>query len=288
VEPLNPRMNFRKNRWMRSAFFLVLTLSLTFFLGWLDYRMESEVILSVFYLIPIFLSAWFLNEWTAVVISLLCGALAAYDREVLSGEVARNIWIAAWAVTSRLMVFLFTVWVLGRLRRSLESIREMAITDSLTGAYNARAFFELLQKEIERSQRYGHPLSLMYLDIDDFKMINDSLGHQTGNSILAAVAAALRSSVRRMDIVARLGGDEFSVLLPETDNEAARRTVARLQQASIRDTARYGHQVTISVGVVTYYRMDVTADDIIRKADDLMYRVKRSGKNGVLFEIVPA
>jgi diguanylate cyclase (GGDEF)-like protein len=283
---MEPRLPFRLNRWHRNAFFLILSLSLTLFLGWLDYKTETEVVLSVFYLIPIVLTAWFLNEWVAVAVSFLCGALAAYDTEVLAGVLDRNFWVGAWAITSRLMFFLFTVWLVDRLRRSMDSIRKMARTDSLTGVYNARAFFDLLQKEIERSRRYRHPLSLVYLDIDDFKSINDTLGHQAGNSVLETVAAALKDSVRRLDVVARLGGDEFSVLLPETEAAAARKTVERLKDNLSLKASKEGRKVTVSAGVVTYRCLECTADDIIRKADNLMYQVKRRGKNGVRYAVV--
>jgi diguanylate cyclase (GGDEF)-like protein len=283
MEPSSP---YRSNRWLRNAFFLILSLALTLLLGWLDYKTETEVVLSVFYLIPIVITVWFLNERMGLAVSLLSGGLAAYDTEVLAGVLQRNFWIGAWAITSRMVFFLFTVWLVARLRRSMESIRELARTDSLTGAYNARAFFDLLQKEIERSQRYRHPLSLVYLDIDDFKAINDSLGHQTGNAVLGMVASALKESVRRLDAVARVGGDEFSILLPETEAEAARRTVDRLRENLSRKASLEGRKITVSAGVVTYLRVECTADDIIRKADGLMYQVKRKGKNGVRFAVV--
>ena len=244
------------------------------------------MILSVFYLIPIGIAAWYVHEGAGIAVSLLCAAFAAYDTEIQSGVLSGNVWAGIWAIASRLAFFLFAVWLLGRQRRTMESIRQMAMRDSLTGVYNARTFFDLLQREMARNRRYKRPLSLLYLDIDNFKTINDSLGHQTGNSVLAAVAAALKESVRGMDIVARLGGDEFSVLLPETVESAARKTVTRVQENLIREAGRAPWTVTVSIGVVTYHRMDCTADDIIRQADDLMYQMKRSGKNGALYAVV--
>ena len=255
--------------------------------GWIDLRAESEIVLSVFYLIPIAIAAWYVHEAAGIAVSLLCAAFATYDTEILSGVFYREAWVGVWASASRLAFFLFTVWLLGRQRRTMESIRRMAMTDSLTGVYNARTFFDMLKKEMARSRRYDRPLSLIYIDIDNFKTVNDSHGHQTGNSVLAAVAAGLQKSVRRMDIVARLGGDEYSILLPETDEAAARSTVERVQENLGRETAQMGCGVTVSIGAVTYKVLDCSADDIVRTADDLMYLVKRGGKNGARFAVVP-
>jgi diguanylate cyclase (GGDEF)-like protein len=286
VQAMGSKSPSPKRSILQTASILALCLLLTLILGWVDYQTHTEVVLSVFYLVPIVISVWFIGERAALFVSLLAGGLAAYDTEVLSGVLEKNFWIAAWAVASRFMFFFFTVWLMGRQRRSMDSIREMARTDSLTGAYNARTIFELLQKEMERSRRFHHPLSLVYLDIDDFKAINDSLGHQTGNSVLSSIATTLKESVRRMDVVARLGGDEFSVLMPETGEAAVRTTVERVQESLSRTLGTRGWPVTISIGAVTYHRMDCTADEIIRKADNLMYQVKRGGKNGVLYAVV--
>ncbi len=241
----------------------------------------------VFYLIPVALAAWYVNEPAGVAVSILCAGFAAYGTEIEPGLLARNPWIGLWGITSRLFFFLFAVWLVGRQRRTMDTIRQLATTDSQTGVYNARTFFDMLQKEMARSRRYERPLSLIYLDIDNFKTVNDSYGHQTGNSVLSAVAAGLLQSVRRMDVVARLGGDEFSILLPESDQAAARTTVERVRENLGRETEQKGCGVTVSIGVVTYRAFDGTADDILRTADDLMYLVKRSGKNGARFAVVP-
>jgi diguanylate cyclase (GGDEF)-like protein len=272
------------SRRIRSTVVLLLCLLLTLGWGWVDLQMGTEVALSVFYLVPIVLCAWYVHESAGVAVSLLSGALAAYDSEVLTGLIYRNLWVGIWASTSRLIFFLVTVWLVGRLRRSLESIRQLAMTDSLTGVYNARAFFDFLQKEMERSRRYKRPISLMYMDLDNFKTINDSHGHQAGNTALEGVARALKDSVRLTDIVARLGGDEFAVLLPETEAEAARAITARAEENVRAEMTSHRWPLTFSAGVATCREDFCTADELIQKADDLMYQKKRSGKNGILFQ----
>ena len=282
---MNTRSSSPVSFWVRNALLIFGCCALVVFWGWIDIRISPEVALSVFYLIPIVISAWFVHEGAGVAVSILSGCLAAYDTEVLSGLIYRNFWVGAWAALSRLIFFLVTVWLVGRLRRNMESIRQMAMTDSLTGAYNARAFLDFLQKEMERSRRYKRPVSLMYLDLDNFKSINDTLGHQTGNSLLGSVAGALKTSVRLTDIVARLGGDEFAVLLPETGEEAARTISERAWETIAREMKVRSWPLTFSAGVATCRQDICTADELIKTADDLMYQVKRSGKNGVLYHV---
>jgi diguanylate cyclase (GGDEF)-like protein len=264
----------------------LLSILLVLGLGWIDLQMGTEVALTVFYLIPIVVSTWFVNENAGVAVSLASGVLAAYDTEVVSGLIYRDFMIGAWAILSRLVFFLVTVWLVGELHRNMEFIRKMAMTDNLTGVYNARAFFDFLQKEVARSHRYKRPISLMYLDLDNFKMINDTLGHQTGNSALEIVAGTLKNSVRSTDIIARLGGDEFAVLLPETEQEAARTIAERAQENMVREMKANHWPLTFSVGLSTCREELCTADELIQVADDLMYQVKRSGKNGILYQVI--
>jgi diguanylate cyclase (GGDEF)-like protein len=154
--------------------------------------------------------------------------------------------------------------------------------------YNARAFFDFLEKEMARSRRYGRPTSLMYLDLDNFKSINDTFGHQVGNTALEVAAGTLKNSVRAADIVARLGGDEFAVLLPETDEEDARTIAERARENLVRETGLKHWPLTFSVGLSTCRDEFCTVDELIQVADDLMYQVKRSGKNGIRHKEIDA
>ncbi len=273
-------------RRLRTAILLVLCFGAVLFLGWVDIRSGPEVALYIFYLIPIVIASWLVSEYAGAGLSILSGGLAAYDTEVLSGLIGRSPWIGIWASLSRLIFFLFAVWLVGRLRRSMESIRRMAMTDSLTEVYNARAFFDFLEKEMARSRRYKRPTSLMYLDLDNFKTINDTFGHQIGNSALEIVAATLKNSVRLTDIVARLGGDEFAVLLPETAEDDARAIAQRARENMAREMTARRWSLTFSVGLSTCRDELCTADELLRNADDLMYQVKRSGKNGILNRVM--
>ena len=143
--------------------------------------------------------------------------------------------------------------------------------------YNRRAFIELASLELARAQRYQRFLSLAFLDIDDFKQVNDRDGHAEGDHLLAKVADTLRRNLRAFDIVARFGGDEFVVLLPEADDEAAELVLEKLQIA-LRAATHKRWRVGYSIGAVTIEGPHTTLDQLIQSADRLVYEAKRAGK----------
>lgn len=169
-----------------------------------------------------------------------------------------------------------------------EAVVRAARTDGLTGLLNRREFDRLLGEEgeeIRRSDRYGAALSLVMADLDHFKQLNDTHGHQAGDEVLVAVAETLRESVRDVDRVCRFGGEEFTVLLPDSDAEAARRTAERIRAAVEARAVEIGPQqtvnVTLSLGFVTYPAGGSTPDALLKGADTAMYRSKEEGRNRV-------
>jgi diguanylate cyclase (GGDEF)-like protein len=146
---------------------------------------------------------------------------------------------------------------------------------------NARAFSHELAQELSRNRRYGRPLALIYLDLDDFKSVNDAHGHATGDAVLRLVADAMRGAVRQADVVGRLGGDEFAVLMPETDGDVAHAAATRLV-IGIRTVFRGTPSVTASIGVVAVAGTEAGTDELLRKADQAMYAAKRAGKDRVV------
>jgi diguanylate cyclase (GGDEF)-like protein len=171
---------------------------------------------------------------------------------------------------------------LAQLQRTQTALRQMATQDELTGALNARAFEERLAQELERDRRYNLPLALLYLDLDDFKMVNDRHGHRTGDAVLRLVVNATRRAVRQSDIIGRLGGDEFAVLMPETEGAVAEAAATRLAEG-IRTVFRGTPSVTASVGVVAAVNAaSIRAEDLLRRADEAMYQAKRGGKDRVV------
>jgi diguanylate cyclase (GGDEF)-like protein len=171
-----------------------------------------------------------------------------------------------------------------RLHRAVE---QQAVTDELTGLANRRQFYEVLGREFERAHRFGTPLSLVLLDIDDFKRINDThpMKHLAGDAVLGAVAAAIAGHTRDIDLAARYGGEEFAVLLPQTDREGAVNLAERLRVAIAERLVSFGGEeglsVTASFGVASGPLDDQTQLDLIAAADNALYASKRAGKNRV-------
>ena len=165
------------------------------------------------------------------------------------------------------------------LRDSERRYRELSLRDELTGLFNSRHFFEQAEAELRRTNRYGHPLSLIFIDLDNFKKFNDTFGHLAGDRVLAALGEVLASSIRDTDLAFRYGGEEFVVLLPETAGPEAMRQAERVRAAfSQRTAGAQGAGQTLSMGVAQYVQAE-SLRDFIHRADQAMYRAKDSGKN---------
>jgi len=170
--------------------------------------------------------------------------------------------------------------------RLYEEANRLAITDGLTGIYNSRHFYNVLDGEVARTDRYGTPFSLIIFDVDDFKVCNDSYGHQAGDDILQGVASIMSSMARRVDTVARYGGEEFVILLPNTEKDEAIVLAERIREAVEGQVFRSpfikeGYKVTISGGIATYPIDGSDSKSIMYAADQALYKAKEGGKNRI-------
>ena len=172
-------------------------------------------------------------------------------------------------------------------RKGLETaLRHLAVTDELTGLYNRRHFFARGDEDIEHAHRYGRPLSLIMVDVDHFKAVNDRHGHEAGDRVLAILADILSSKLRNVDCLGRIGGEEFALLMPETSAEAAGEVARRLlyQVAETRILMPSGESigVTLSVGLVTLKAHERSMNQFLRRADAALYEAKRQGRNRIV------
>jgi diguanylate cyclase (GGDEF)-like protein len=246
----------------------------------------ADVSFTLLYLGPIAFATWFVSLCAGVSISVVA-AIASFGVDLAVRTVPLGRAVLAWNFAVQLGTFLALVLVLGALKDRLATEAQLARTDALTLVSNRRAFLELAGVELERARRTGAPIAIAYLDCDDFKFINDRLGHAEGDSLLAAVAATLRRATRVADTVARLGGDEFGLLLVDADATATERLVARLRGALAAVMAANGWAVTFSIGAATFLVPPRSVDEMLAHADVLMYDAKRGGKDTARVEVVP-
>jgi diguanylate cyclase (GGDEF)-like protein len=252
-----------------------------------DYVTGYEVRTYPFYFLPIALAAWRLPRALAVVFAVLStGAWLAAN--ALAGGSYSSVSIWVFNSATQLLSFSLVGLLIAELRRRLLVERSLSREDPLTSLPNVRAFHEQAELLFAVARRSGAPVTVAYIDLDGFKGINDRLGHQQGDRVLSAAAALLRRHTRASDVVARLGGDEFGIILPDTDPEAARRSLERLRDMIATSMRQHDWPITTSVGAVAFVQPPGSVADAVRRADTLMYRAKRAGKNQVHLEMVPS
>jgi diguanylate cyclase (GGDEF)-like protein len=165
-----------------------------------------------------------------------------------------------------------------------DEIYRMTTVDGLTQVFNRRYFEDAIERELSRSRRYTRPLSLVLLDIDHFKKINDSYGHLAGDAVLKDVALAIRAKTRREDVFARFGGEEFALLLPEVDHKGAAQLAEKARKLVEKHSFSFDGEtipVTVSAGVATVQKKNEDPNELIRRADEKLYEAKSSGRNRV-------
>lgn len=246
----------------------------------LEQKAPPGLQVGILYVIPVLLAAWFDGAWWGAAFGVATAALRLIEamNELPAPADPRD---PPANAALYLLVVGIAIAGLSRLRRTQALLGQFATLDPLTSVLNARAFSTELAQELSRHRRYGRPLALIYLNLDDFKAVNDTRGRATGDAVLRLVSDAMRVAVRQADVIGRLGGDDFAVLMPETDGEVARAAATRLA-AGIRTVFRGTPSVTASVGVVSVSRTEAGSDELLRRADQAMLEAKRAGKDRVV------
>jgi diguanylate cyclase (GGDEF)-like protein len=265
-------------------FFIISGFGMVFLIGLVDYLTGPRIYVLAFYIIPIFQITWFAGKWAGMSISIFSLIMLGTIRYLLDVLPPNSLSIYRQAFIE-LNIFLIIAYVLSIqiiLRNALKREKGLARTDSLTGILNIRAFTGILNNEIRRASRYNYPISMVFIDLDNFKEVNDRFGHSVGNKVLQTVARTIKESVRKTDFIARLGGDEFAILFPETDNGPANQIVLKVHTRLNRAMTEQKWPVTSSIGLVSYRQVPDSTDHILRDADQLMYKAKMEGKNRVI------
>ena len=186
------------------------------------------------------------------------------------------------ALGGGLLLLLVLYWN-RKLRALNRALERLSVTDNLTGLFNRQKLGEVFENEIQRARRFEQPFSIVLLDIDHFKQVNDTLGHLVGDQVLIAVARVLEERTREIDTIGRWGGEEFLIICPQTDLQGARNLADKIRETLSAHDFPVAQNLTASFGVSTY-QPDDCMDDLIERADTALYRVKRSGRNQVACE----
>jgi len=261
-----------KSATISFAVFLALLVGIT------DYLTGKEISFSIFYLLPILLVTWYVSKILGIYFSLF-SSLEWLIADQLSNPSYSHPTIPFWNMSVRLLFFLIIVFITSGLKSALEREKKISRTDPLTGVSNARYFYEFAAIELDRAKRYNHFLTIVYLDLDNFKSVNDNFGHLTGDRLLKLIADTIQDRIRAIDIVARLGGDEFVILLPEISHEDSQVVVERMKTLLLEVMKSNDWPVTFSMGMITFKSLPEGVDRLIKEADDLMYEAKQNGKN---------
>lgn len=257
-----------------KAAIIAVGFGLTAALEILNYSLAHEFRLIIFYFVPLFLLIWFASVGWAILLALLSSiSWLMVGSFILRIEFPGHFWNAL----TRLAIFIVFIYMVNAYKRERIFARE----DFLTKIANNQHFAEIAGMEIERCRRYGRPFSLVYIDVDNFKAVNDTFGHSTGNELLYEVAQGIRHNIRASDMVARLGGDEFAILLPETGYEQAGAIIPKLRDKLISVMQEHKWPATFSFGMATFIKAPENFDEMVRQADILMYKAKNEGKDTI-------
>lgn len=256
---------------------LAISLFAVFVITVIDYY-NGEYSLAAFYLVAILFSSWNTsrNEGYGITILAITGTfLSNYFSNMLSTPAQY------WNLGVEATVMLLTCAIIISFRKHYDHEGYLARFDNLTGVSNRSNFYELAQLVLSQSKRYNWALTLAYIDLDNFKQVNDSRGHAAGDQVLTTVAATMKSTLREADIIARMGGDEFVVLFSETDYEEAKTVLTKLNDELLKAMGSMGYPVTFSIGAISSKYFAGTIDELLNIADKYLYTVKLKNKNGI-------
>ena len=249
---------------------------------WIDYTTRHGAKVSLFYLLPISWLTWQYGRVVGLGVAAICATSWLVLDLIIGQEYSLPVYV--WNTAIIFGFFGVVVLLLVALKQSLTTAHDLAHTDYLTGAVNLRLFELLLQMEIDRYHRFQQPFILAYLDVDDFKQINDRCGHQAGDQVLKTLVTQAKCCLRLTDTIARIGGDEFCLLLPNTTQAVAESLLLRFLACYYRQLPACV-MTSVSVGVLVCQDLTRDANNFLlrKQADAVLYAVKSNTKNAIHF-----
>ncbi|HSM98989.1 MAG TPA: GGDEF domain-containing protein [Gallionella sp.] len=269
------------NEIRETAFLMIVIISVA------DYFAGYEISTSLFFLVPIALATWYGTSRLGVYYSFLSTSIWFLVDTVVSGHTYAHPLIPYWNSGVRLGLFLVATQFLTLLKSQSHIEQNLSRTDGLTGVMNGRGFAEAAERMFELAARHGRPTTLAYIDLDDFKQVNDRQGHSEGDKVLQTVGEVLLESMRKTDLASRLGGDEFAIALPETNETGAQAFFSKVRGNLALAMKKNNWPVGFSIGVISFDLPPADFDDAVRLAAALMYQAKKNGKNNILFAHYP-
>lgn len=250
----------------------------------IDIATCNTVSLVPLYVIPVLFVSWYGTKRAGVVLAVVCTIIWATTQRIIYFQ---NFSIGSTIYDGALLFLSYSILavLITNFRHVYREETIAADTDNLTQLLNQRGFYAEFANEWLRSVRYKHIFSLAYIDIDNFKIVNDTLGHSIGDELLIETSKCLKLTLRKTDTIARVGGDEFVCLLPETQPEAARNTFIKVREMLQKRMDKYNWNVSFSIGMVTFKVLPDDIKEAILIADDLMYSVKNYKKDNIAYKI---
>ena len=255
-----------------------------FLVGMVDYLIGFELSVSVLYVGPVAIAAWYSGRRAGIAIAVL-SCVSLYTADAAAGHLYSRPEIPFWNMLITFGFFVIIASLLTLVRRSLSDQQHLARIDGLTGLFCRRIFDARLEHDLALARRRKGILAVAYIDVDDFKAVNDRYGHVGGDRVLKEISKVLKDSIREADTAARIGGDEFALVLPDTDARGAHQIVSEIVRKLHDAFAARNWQVTCSIGVVTILDSAVSPESAMGAADKVMYEAKAKGKDAVEFSV---
>ena len=252
----------------------------------IDHQVTYEIGLSIFYLIPISFAVVKLGFAAGLITSIL-SSLSWFLNDHSTGHAYSSPLMPYWNTLMRFGYFVLHSYFLSRYKQLLTRSQQQAYTDSLTNAKNSRYLIEQIRRDHDYAAAHNKPLTLAYIDLDNFKAVNDTRGHAEGDLVLQTLAKCTVAFLGKRDTFGRMGGDEFVVILPGYTFSEANALLLKLRAAVHAEFTAHDWPVSLSVGAITYTELGRLADRLLQDVDGLMYAVKKSGKDALRHEPRP-